>query len=170
MPLVAAPGDAVLQAFQHETGQGFTVTVAAESDQESATANMSNDIRVVDYQPRYQQSFQLLNEEWITRWFAIGEADAMTLGQTQGYILDKGGHILIALLDEQPVGTRARMRIDGKTVEPAKMSVSAQGRRKGLGLLLGDATVPGKQYTPDSGSQTVSRVECSGDNRGKIGL
>jgi len=68
LPLVAAPGDAALQGFQHETGQGFTVTVAAESDRESATANMSNNIRVVDCQPRYQQSFQLLNEEWITRY------------------------------------------------------------------------------------------------------
>ncbi len=131
---------------------------------------MSNNIRVVDYQPRYQQRFQLLNEEWITRWFAIEEADAMTLGQTQEYILDKGGHILIPLRDEEPVGTRALMRINGKTVEPAKMSVWAQGTRKGLGLLLGDATVPGKQYTPDSGNQPVSQVERSGDNRGKIGL
>jgi len=94
----------------------------------------------------------------------------MTLGQTQKYILDKDGHILIALLDEEPVGTCALMRIDGKTVEPAKMRVSTQGRRKGLGLLLGDATVPGKQYTPDSGNQPVSQVERSGDNRGKIGL
>ena len=47
----------------------------------------------------------------------------MTLGQTQKYILDKDGHILIALLDEEPVGTCALMRIDGKTVEPAKMSM-----------------------------------------------
>jgi len=54
---------------------------------------------------------------------AIEKAGAITLGQTQKYILDKDGHILIALLDEEPVGTCALMRIDGKTVEPAKMSM-----------------------------------------------
>lgn len=104
-------------------------------------APVSSAFRIVDYQSHHQQSFQLLNEEWITRWFAIEEADARTLGQPQEHILDKGGHILIALLAEEPVGTCALMRIDGATYELAKMSVSAQVRGKGIGRLLGEAAI-----------------------------
>ncbi len=100
-----------------------------------------SEVRIVDYEPRFQQSFRQLNEEWISRWFRMEEADYLSLDRPQEYILDKGGHILIALLGPEPVGTCALIRIDGETYELAKMSVSPRIRGRGIGLLLGQAAI-----------------------------
>ena len=69
------------------------------------------------------------------------EADYKSLDRPQQYILDAGGHILIALYRDEPVGTCALLKMDDETYELAKMSVSAQVRGKGIGLLLGRAII-----------------------------
>jgi len=99
------------------------------------------EIRIVEYRPEYQPSFKRLNEEWITRWFEMEEADYKSLDRPQEYILDTGGHILIALCEDEPVGTCALIRMNADTYELAKMSVSSQVRGKGIGFLLGQATI-----------------------------
>ena len=99
------------------------------------------DIQIVEYQPGYQPSFKRLNEEWINQWFKMEEADYKSLDRPQEYILDGGGHILIALLGDEPVGTCALLQMDGATFELAKMSVSPGARGKGIGWLLGQAAV-----------------------------
>lgn len=99
------------------------------------------EIRIVEYEPKYQPSFKRLNEDWITRWFKMEEADYKSLDRPQEYILDRGGHILIALCDGEPVGTCALIRADEETYELAKMSVSAEVRGKGIGFLLGQASI-----------------------------
>jgi GNAT superfamily N-acetyltransferase len=111
-----------------------------------------SDVQIVNYEPRFQQSFKRLNEEWITQWFAMEEADYKALDHPQEYILDKGGRILIALMDEKPVGTCALIRVDAKTFELAKMSVSAETRGKGVGLLLGRAAI---QLATDLGARRL---------------
>jgi N-acetylglutamate synthase-like GNAT family acetyltransferase len=68
-------------------------------------------------------------------------ADYKSLDHPQEYILDPGGHILIALLKDEPVGTCALIRMNEETYELAKMSVSAQVREQGIGLLLGRAAI-----------------------------
>ena len=98
-------------------------------------------VRIVEYQPKYQPLFKKLNEEWITRWFKMEEADYKSLDRPQEYILDRGGHILIALFDGEPVGTCALIKMDEETYELAKMSVSAQVRGKGIGFILGQAAI-----------------------------
>ena len=99
------------------------------------------EIQIVDYQPNHQPSFKRLNEAWINQWFKMEEADYQSLDRPQEYILDGGGHILIALLGDEPVGTCALLRMDDATFELAKMSVSPGARGKGIGLLLGRAAV-----------------------------
>jgi N-acetylglutamate synthase-like GNAT family acetyltransferase len=99
------------------------------------------EIQIVDYQPKYQPSFKRLNEEWIHQWFKMEEADYKSLNHPQEYILNPGGHILIALYEAKPVGTCALLKMDDETYELAKMSVSAQVRGKGIGLLLGQAMI-----------------------------
>ena len=99
------------------------------------------EVQIVEYRPEHQPSFKRLNEEWITRWFKMEEADYKSLDHPQEYILDTGGHILIALCEGEPVGTCALIKMDAGTYELAKMSVSSQVRGKGIGFLLGQAAI-----------------------------
>ncbi|MES2206898.1 MAG: GNAT family N-acetyltransferase [Pseudomonadota bacterium] len=99
------------------------------------------DIQIVEYEAKYQTSFKKLNEEWITQWFKMEEADHLSLNSPQAYICDNGGHILIALCNGEPVGTCALIKINSETYELAKMSVSTQCRGQGVGLRLGQEMI-----------------------------
>lgn len=98
-------------------------------------------VQVVQYTPEHQSAFKRLNEEWITRWFTMEDADYRSLDHPQEYILDRGGRILIALDDGEVIGTCALLKMDGDTFELAKMAVSAQARGQGVGWLLGQAAI-----------------------------
>ena len=99
------------------------------------------EVEIVDYQPGYKAIFKQLNEEWITTWFKMEEADYKSLDHPEEYILDKGGYILFALYMGNPVGTCALIKMDNQTFELAKMAVSPQAKGKGIGELLGNAAI-----------------------------
>jgi DNA-binding MarR family transcriptional regulator/N-acetylglutamate synthase-like GNAT family acetyltransferase len=101
----------------------------------------SADVEIVNYEPKYQSAFKQLNEEWITTWFKMEEMDYKSLDHPDEYILDKGGHILIALYNNEPVGTCALIKKDNNIYELAKMAVSPKAKGKGMGYLLGKASI-----------------------------
>ena len=101
----------------------------------------SKDVKIVTYEPQYQDAFKSLNEEWITQHFEMEEADHKSLDHAQEYILDKGGYIFIALYKGEPVGACALLKMSGKVFELAKMAVSPLAKGKGIGLLLGNAAI-----------------------------
>jgi DNA-binding MarR family transcriptional regulator/N-acetylglutamate synthase-like GNAT family acetyltransferase len=101
----------------------------------------SKDVQIVPYEAKYQSAFKQLNEDWITQYFKMEETDYKSLDHPKEYILDKGGHILIALYKNEPVGACALIKMDGHTFELAKMAVSAKAKGKGIGWLLGNAAI-----------------------------
>ena len=101
----------------------------------------SANVQIVDYSPEYQDAFKKLNEEWITQNFKMEEADYQSLDHPQEYYLDKGGHILIAIFENKPVGTCALIKMDNETFELSKMAVSPEAKGKGIGYLLGKAAM-----------------------------
>jgi DNA-binding MarR family transcriptional regulator len=109
--------------------------------QEERRRRESSEIEIVDYKPEHQPLFRKINEEWISQWFVMEEQDYKALDHPQEYILDKGGHILIALYKGEPVGTCALIKMDDEMFELAKMGVSPKAKGKGIGLLLGNATI-----------------------------
>jgi len=100
-----------------------------------------NNISIVDYDASHQKAFRDLNYEWIEKYFVIEDSDRKMLEDPQGFILDKGGAVLIALLGTEPVGTCALIKMDGEKYELAKMAVSPKAQGKKIGLLLGKATL-----------------------------
>ncbi|WP_316829194.1 bifunctional helix-turn-helix transcriptional regulator/GNAT family N-acetyltransferase [Pedobacter aquatilis] len=100
-------------------------------------------IEIIDYQPRYQDVFKALNVEWISQYFTMEESDYKALDNPQGYILDKGGHILVALFDGEPLGVCALIKMnDGEyDFELAKMAVSPKAQGKNMGFLLASAVI-----------------------------
>ncbi len=102
----------------------------------------SRKVQIVDYTRAYQEAFKQLNEEWITRYFKMEEADHRSLDHPQEYILDKGGYIAMALYEGEAVGTCALIAMPkDSSFELAKMAVSPKARGKGIGHLLGQACI-----------------------------
>jgi DNA-binding MarR family transcriptional regulator/N-acetylglutamate synthase-like GNAT family acetyltransferase len=101
----------------------------------------SANVQVVDYKSEYQPAFKQLNEEWITQYFKMETTDYKSLDHPDEYILNKGGHILIALYNNEPVGTCALIKMDNDMYELAKMAVSPKAKGKGIGFILGNASI-----------------------------
>ena len=101
----------------------------------------SADVQIVNYKPEYQPAFKRLNEEWITQYFKMEETDYKSLDHPDDYILNKCGHILMALYNGEPVGTCALIKMDNEMYELAKMAVSPMAKGKGIGFILGRAGI-----------------------------
>jgi len=98
-------------------------------------------IRIVDFAPAYKQAFKDLNEEWIETWFEIEEGDLRVLNNPEAHILAPGGHILVALDGDEPVGVCALVPHGRECFELAKMAVSPRSQGRGVGLALGRAAI-----------------------------
>ena len=103
----------------------------------------SKDISIVNYTSEYKNEFRKLNEEWITTYFEMEDADRKALDDPESYILQKGGKILLALENDKVLGVCALLKMQDEKYdyELAKMAVSPKARGKGIGYLLGDAIV-----------------------------
>ena len=101
----------------------------------------SKAVEIVPYNDNYQQAFKKLNQDWITTYFKMEEADFKSLDHPKEYILDKGGFIFIALYQGSPIGTCSLIKMDNKTFELAKMAVSDEAKGKGIGFMLGNALI-----------------------------
>lgn len=109
--------------------------------QEQKKLRESKNVEIVDYESRYHSSFKSLNVEWISTYFEMEEADYKALDNPKEYILDKGGKILVALYDDEPVGVCALIKMNDTDFEMAKMAVSPKAQGKNIGFLLGEAIV-----------------------------
>jgi GNAT superfamily N-acetyltransferase len=104
-------------------------------------ANVVSTIRIVDYAASHREHFRALNLEWITRFFAVEEADRRILDDPEREIIRPGGCILMAERDAEVVGTCALIRNADGSFELAKMAVAESARGSGVGLLLGRVAI-----------------------------
>ncbi|MBE9462362.1 GNAT family N-acetyltransferase [Dyadobacter subterraneus] len=111
--------------------------------QEQKKLRESSQVQIVDYQPAYQTAFRNLNQEWISTYFKMEESDFKALDDPEGYILNKGGKILVALYNGEPLGVCALIKMDDPDYdfELAKMAVSPKAQGKSIGWLLGQAII-----------------------------
>lgn len=94
-------------------------------------------IEIVDYRPSHAIFFRELNFEWIRKYFEIEESDRKILEDPRSTILQDGGVILIALKDENPVGTCALIKMSEDTFELAKMAVTEEVQGQKIGWKIG---------------------------------
>jgi N-acetylglutamate synthase-like GNAT family acetyltransferase len=99
-------------------------------------------ITIREFQPADDPTpFRTLNEEWITRFFALEPKDREVLGDPHTNILAKGGHIYF--IDEthpdgsrETVGCVALIPMGEGVYELSKMAVSPHLRGRGIGRQL----------------------------------
>lgn len=103
----------------------------------------SKEVQIVSYEPKYKNVFKSLNEEWISNFFEMEDADRKALDNPKKYILNKGGKILVALYKGEPLGVCSLMKMDDPEYdyEMAKMAVSPKAQGKNLGYLLGKEVI-----------------------------
>jgi DNA-binding MarR family transcriptional regulator len=101
----------------------------------------SHQVQIVSYTPAHQPAWRRLNEEWITKYFRMEENDYKALDYPQEYILDKGGHIYIAVYNGDAVGACALIPMPDGGFELAKMAVSPKAQGLGIGYLIGKACI-----------------------------
>jgi DNA-binding MarR family transcriptional regulator/N-acetylglutamate synthase-like GNAT family acetyltransferase len=111
--------------------------------QEQQKVRESNKVQIVPYQPKYAAAFKALNEEWISKYFKMEEADYKALDNADSYIINNGGYILVALYHDEPVGVCALLKMNDPeyNFELAKMAVSPMAQGKNIGFLLGQAII-----------------------------
>ncbi|WP_126973271.1 bifunctional helix-turn-helix transcriptional regulator/GNAT family N-acetyltransferase [Gynurincola endophyticus] len=111
--------------------------------QEQKKLRECKDVQIIEYSFRYQAAFKALNEEWISTYFELEEADQTALNNPEEYILKKGGKIFVALSNNEPVGVCAIMKMDDPDYdfELAKMAVSPKVQGRSIGWLLAQAAI-----------------------------
>ena len=94
-------------------------------------------INIIHYKPKYASIFYELNIEWLITYFYAEPYDEKVLSNPLKYIINKGGFIFFAELENQIVGTVALMPTkDNSVFELTKMAVSPDYRGQYIGQKL----------------------------------
>lgn len=118
-------------------------------------------IELIAYRDELRANFELLNREWIEKYFTVEEADRAVFADPPGKIVAPGGQIFFVLEDGEAKGTCAVLRRTAETYELAKMAVTASARGKGFGDLLMRAAI---DFARGAGAKEM--VLCSNTNLG----
>ena len=92
-----------------------------------------NNIIISKYKPKYSNSFYQLNKEWINDFWHLEDSDLHNLLNPEQSIIDLGGEIFFAILNNKVIGTSAMIpsKISG-VYELAKMTVHKNYRGHGI--------------------------------------
>ena len=95
----------------------------------------SGKMKILNYSSKLKRHFELLNREWLEKYFSVEPIDLKYFANPKAMILAKGGDIFFAEADGEVVGTCSILR-DGASWELAKMAVTESARGKGIGEKL----------------------------------
>ena len=95
------------------------------------------DIRIDSFRTEWAQRFYELNIEWLKTYFYVEDFDEEVLSKPEKYIINPGGHIFFALLEDKVVGTVALMPTEDRDIfELTKMAVDPEMRGLRIGQKL----------------------------------
>lgn len=94
---------------------------------------------ITPFDSKYSKDFYNLNIEWLEAFFEVEPFDREVLSNPEKYIIDKGGFIFFAEIDNTIVGTYALMPLPKQDAfELTKMAVSPEHRGLKIGQQLLD--------------------------------
>ena len=97
---------------------------------------MTNSIEIIDYSEDQKEAIKTLNYEWLEKYFRVEKNDVISLSNPKEEIIDKGGFIFYAKLNDEIVGTASLLKKDETTFELGKMAVSGKAQGYKIGSLL----------------------------------
>ncbi len=96
----------------------------------------NTDINIVPFTTELAPHFGALNLAWVSKYFTVEPWDELVLLQPQMYVINKGGAIYFATIDNEVVGTFALIVTGDKEYELSKMAVAEQHRGKKIGNVM----------------------------------
>lgn len=97
---------------------------------------MNKNIEIIEFSDEYSEAIKTLNYEWLTKYFKIEEGDKISLNNPKEQIIDKGGYIFYAKLNDKIIGTASLLKKTETVFELGKMAVTEDAQGLGIGTLL----------------------------------
>lgn len=91
-----------------------------------------DEVEIIDFCDEYASEFERINRQWIEKLFKMEKADIETLEHPE-IIIENGGYITFAKLNNKIVGTGALINLGDGVYEIAKMGVDENCRGYGVG-------------------------------------
>ncbi len=101
----------------------------------------SKRVEIIHFEPQYREDFYRLNSQWLDKYFYLEAIDHEILSDPQGRIIEPGGFILLARLDNKIIGTAALIVANKDQLELSKMSVEQSFQGLGIGERLAQAAI-----------------------------
>lgn len=100
-----------------------------------------SDVKIVEFDPAYALDFAELNYQWIAESYGVEAHDREILDHPKESIVDAGGQVFFAVVDDQAAGTVAMIPMEDDAYELTKMAVSPVFRGRGIGDKLMQACI-----------------------------
>jgi N-acetylglutamate synthase-like GNAT family acetyltransferase len=97
---------------------------------------MSSNIEIIAFSPELQEPIKTLNYEWLEKYFRIEKGDIISLSNPKEQIIDKGGFIFYAKLNDEIVGTASLLKKNANVFELGKMAVTDKAQGYKIGTIL----------------------------------
>jgi len=98
-------------------------------------------IVISNYKKKYSQAFYELNKDWITEYWDLEKSDLYNLLNPEDSIVNLGGEIFFAIMNDAAIGTSAMIPYKKGVYELAKMTVHKNYRGNGISKKLLEACV-----------------------------
>ncbi len=95
-----------------------------------------NKIEIIPYSDDLKEAIKVLNYEWLEKYFRVEQSDIQSLSNPKEEIIDKGGFIFYAKLNDEIVGTASLLKKTEDVFELGKMAVSEKAQGHKIGTLL----------------------------------
>lgn len=95
-----------------------------------------NKIEIIPYSDDLKEAIKILNYEWLEKYFRVEQSDIQSLSNPKEEIIDKGGFIFYAKLNDEIVGTASLLKKTEDVFELGKMAVSEKAQGHKIGTLL----------------------------------
>ena len=92
-----------------------------------------NNVHIIEFKDDHAVHFKNLNIAWLQKYFYVEPIDEKMLSNPKHYIIDKGGYIFFADVNNEIAGTFALMKVSDAVFELAKMAVDEKFQRKKIG-------------------------------------
>ena len=94
-------------------------------------------ISIIGFNKKYSKQFFLLNKAWIEESWHLEDSDKKDL-LNPGKIVENGGQVFFALVNQNAIGTVAMIKSLDDRFELAKMTIEESFRGKGIANMLMD--------------------------------
>ena len=98
-------------------------------------------VDIIAFDSQYRDDFKRLNIEWLEKYFYVEAIDNQVLSNPETYIIEPGGFIFFARYNDEIIGTGALIKVDEKTYELTKMSVTEKYQGLKVGRKLAERAI-----------------------------